>query len=108
MRYRTISCIHLGRLHILKSILNSWITNNVRLADAWKGKDVPWWYNERALLSVFSGGIWKKGGVVFEEFSTTKTWKSKSGLRREPYQGRQDIYFKLGKHEFIGEAKDEY
>jgi hypothetical protein len=106
VRHRTISSVHLGRLSVLRSILNAWVTNNISLAVAWKGEDVPWWYNERALLSVFSGGIWKKNGLALEEYSTTKTWKRKRGKGREHYQCRQDIYFKLGKHEFIGEVKD--
>jgi len=55
---------------------------------------VPWWYNERANLSVLAGGIWRSGGHAFEEFSGDKRKVRK--LTRHlygSYPGRVDMYF---------------
>ena len=96
-------------LRIFNNILDAWIQLNIRYADIWKGKDkdVPWWYNERALLSVLSGAVWlQKGAMAFEEYSTIKKWKPRKGAKSKPYKGRQDIYIRINSHEFIGEAKD--
>jgi hypothetical protein len=56
----------------LRTILRKWISLNERIAQDWRYKDVPWWYNERAALSIFSGGIWNSGEFAFEEFSDEK------------------------------------
>lgn len=96
--------------HALQGILKKWIKCNVRLAEAWKKptnekSDVPWWYGERALLSVFAGAVWTAGGLVFEEYIVNKKNKKKGGRPRNKYRDREDIYFKIGEHNFVGEAK---
>lgn len=66
--------------------------------------DAPWWYNERASLSLFAGAVWRSGGWVFEEFSTKRRVpKGRSKYKRS--SGRCDIMFGIGKERFIGEAK---
>jgi hypothetical protein len=76
------------------------------LAKSWKN-DVPWWYNERANLSVFAGGVWRSGGHAFEEFSGTKRKLRKlSGRLHGSYSGRVDMFFETRYgDEFYLEAK---
>jgi hypothetical protein len=66
--------------------------------------DAPWWYNERASLSLFAGAVWRSGGWVFEEFST-KRRVAKGRSKYKSSSGRCDIMFGIGKEQYIGEAK---
>jgi len=63
-----------GRLQILKPVLKEWLAL-IEDPDAvhWPKDDAPWWYNERALLSLFAGAIWKCEGWALEEFTTGKS-----------------------------------
>src|SRR5579883_2670135 len=99
---RTIAGIHEPRLRGLRPVLKRWIALNKEVASAWQGSDVPWWYSERACLSIFAGAVWRGGHIVLEEYSTDK--KSSRG-RRRLYAGRNDIYFRVGSTDYIGEAK---
>ena len=91
---------------ILKGILQNWIRVNIDLLKLWQSyKDVPWWYNERANLSVFAGAIWKSGGNVFEEYKEHKRKITKMGKLSKTYFGRVDLYFTIQKYEFIAETK---
>jgi hypothetical protein len=96
----------LSKLPSLNGVLDKWIKANGSLVKSWRADgDVPWWYNERASLSILAGAAWMDGAIAFEEFVADKR---KSGVRRrksQPYRGRTDIYLKVGNHEFIGEAK---
>jgi hypothetical protein len=68
--------------------------------------DVPWWYNERASLSILSGAIWLSGGIAFEEYSDSKRRISRrTGRLLTSYAGRVDFYFEISGHEFKGETK---
>ena len=98
---------HCGRLRSIKPILKEWIKANSEIAKLWQsGPDAPWWYGERASLSVFAGAIWRVGGYCFEEYSETK-----KGIKRDTkkhgdsYPGRVDLYFSLPHSEFVAEAK---
>lgn len=92
-----------GRLKSLKSILRKW--QSLQRLEWWDYKgDCPWWYNERASLSLFAGAVWRSRGWVFEEFSTKRrVAKGRSEYRSS--SGRCDIMFGIGKEQFIGEAK---
>jgi hypothetical protein len=93
----------------MNPVLKRWIKANVLLANAWKSSnDVPWWYNERASLSVFAGAVFRTGGIAFEEYIEDKRRVNLRGKLCKPYIGRTDIYYKLGSSEFIGEAKQCY
>lgn len=61
--------------------------------------DAPWWYNERASVSVFAGAVWRSGEAAFEEYSELKRGKAKLSA------GRFDLWFSCGRQEFLGEAK---
>jgi hypothetical protein len=101
---RTISGKRLPSLRSFSDVLDAWIKANVLCAYEW-GDDVPWWYNERASLSVLAGAVWKVGGIAFEEFSTKKRKKQRKKGLGKLYLGREDLYIKIGDHHFIAEAK---
>lgn len=90
----------------IRSVLTEWQKWNSRIASKWLNKDVPWWYNERASLSVFVGAIWNSGHFAFEEFSDEKRSISQRTRKfHKTYSGRVDLYFNVGKRDFIAEAK---
>ncbi len=104
-----VYCSPKGGLRSLEPVLQKWTKLNRKLADAWRGTDgdVPWWYNERAVLSTFAGAVWLEKGTVLEEYSSYKGPQSKDGKRKEAKRtrGRVDIFFTIGRWWFIGEAK---
>ena len=99
-----------GRIRTLKPILDEWTTCVSEITDEWKQKnDVPWWYNERASLSIFAGAIWRRGGFCFEEYSDKKrTVEGRNHRNRPLYHGRVDLHFSWHGHNFIAEAKKTY
>jgi hypothetical protein len=105
MRTVNIGGSHIGstsfQLQIVRKVLEEWL----RLMEDkhWGQDDAPWWYNERASLSLFAGAVWNCGGWVFEEYTTNKGSKSKRSKKRR--YGRGDIYFQIGRQKFIAEAK---
>ena len=66
--------------------------------------DVPYFYNERATLSVLAGGIWRADpdNLVIEEYSTLKDKED------GPFKGRRDIWFLSGGVECRAEAKQRF
>jgi hypothetical protein len=83
-------------------ILKRWIGLNERTA-----RDVPWWYNERASLSVFAGAVWRASGYAFEEFVENKAVDdANESSQASRYRGRVDIHLTLKNgREFVAEAK---
>ncbi len=93
-------------LRVLNTILERWTEANIELARLWcQDGDVPWWYNERANLSVLAGAIWRAGGLVFEEFLEEKRKITKTGKLSMHYRGRVDLYFCFSGYQFIAESK---
>jgi len=70
----------------------------------WGRKDAPWWYNERASVSLLAGAAWSTDGWAFEEFATRK------GRTRSRRKGRGDLWFKVpsDRHYHMVEAKQIY
>jgi len=70
----------------------------------WGPKDAPWWYNERASVSLLAGAAWLADGWAFEEFAIRK------GRTRSRRKGRGDLWFKVrsDSHYYIVEAKQIY
>lgn len=99
-----------GRLQILKPVLKEWLAL-IEDADTmhWPKDDAPWWYNERALLSLFAGAIWKCEGWALEEFTTGKSKAVRWRPQGRTGIGRGDIRFTLGgasaRQHFQAEAK---
>lgn len=91
----------------LEDVLWEWVHVTERFVRLNReNKDLPWWYKERASLSVFAGAVWRVGGVALEEATATK--KRAVGQRsRGPsrVQGRCDLYFRLAGRDFQAEAK---
>ena len=92
-------CPHLR----FSKILRRWVNTNIRFAN--EGYDKPWYYNERALISLFAGAVWVEGGLALEEFSAYKRTGKK---RKSLYSGRSDLYLKIGRDHFIAEIKHTY
>ncbi|TPE14506.1 hypothetical protein FJP62_12175 [Pantoea vagans] len=91
----------------LEILLGSWIKAIVRYTSA-NPYDNPWWYNERASLSVLAGAAWTlKKWHALEEFSTFKRHRTlepgvDSGSLRH---GRCDLYIQSPGTSFAIEAK---
>jgi len=90
-------------LRSLHAVLKEWTRLNRNLGRQWSQVgDLPWWYNERALLSLFAGAIWRTGGHAFEEFSETKF----KGTKKKGSNGRVDLWFENAGGAFRAEIKD--
>ncbi len=65
-------------------------------------EEVPWWYNERAVLGFYIGGLVRNTkNIILQEFSCTKG-KAKGEKRK---QGRADLWFQCNNQEYIVESK---
>ncbi len=96
---KTAHHIDAGNFENLEKILESWVKLNekyVRSTD----EDAPWWYNERASISILAAATWQAGGIALEEFSTRKKERGKSERA-----GRTDVFLKIGETKFACEAK---
>lgn len=100
------------KIKSLKPCLDTW-TKMMWDRDGWEWKnedgnpirDAPWWYNERASVSLFAGAIWKNGGWVTEEFVVQRSDSAKTSEEGGKRCGRCDISFEVGKLKVIAEAK---
>lgn len=97
-----------SRFSNLENVLDKWISLNQAIGEEWVNRylDSPWWYNERATLSIFAGAVWKAGVWAFEEFSVEK--RTKRGGNKVKIIGRCDLNFKVGRTEYYAEAKQVY
>lgn len=99
----TIKGFHCKPALPLSHVLKKWIVLNIEIAQAWE-KDVPWWYNERAAISIFAGAVWRSGNLAFEEFVEEKRTASQDA-KKSIYRGRVDLYLNIDKQDFMAEAK---
>jgi hypothetical protein len=60
--------------------------------------DAPYWYGERASLSLLCAAIWRTDGIALEEYSA---FKGDEALAR----GRADLWLKIGRFTITVEAK---
>jgi len=89
-----------GKFAELKPVLRKW--HNLNSVYLNKNEfDCPWWYNERASISILAAAAWKCGYTALEEFSTVKRKVKRD--RHEP--GRCDLRIRVGSKEFQFEAK---
>lgn len=96
----TIKGIECEKSLPVQEILRKWQRSIKQVTDAWvRYRDVPWWYNERADLSILAGGVWKSGNIAVEEFVSRKRKIARSsGKLSRRYRGRIDFYFTVGRH----------
>lgn len=88
-------------------LLKAWVKAIERYTDA-NERDNPWWYNERASLSVLAGAAWSlKGWHALEEFSTLKRLRTiESGVDAGSLRnGRCDLYVQSPTTSYAIEAK---
>lgn len=98
------SDIYTPKLRVLRPALQQWVSCNRKIVHRWEEyEDAPWWYNERASLSVLAGAIWKAGGYAFEEFVGDK--RVMKGRRKKFSAGRFDLEFDVSGSLFVAEAK---
>jgi len=98
--------VNCGPITELRPVLEKWrdINRNFYME---LNDDCPWWYNERASISILAAAAWQtEGFYAIEEFSTTKGRKrAKSGTLSER-PGRCDLkIWTRSKQEFVFEAK---
>lgn len=91
--------IKANRLKSFVKIIETYLRLNTKLANDWGYEDVPWWYNERANLSVLVGAVWNTGGTAFEEYISEKKNRNKK------YYGRNDLFMTYKDRDYIAEAK---
>ncbi len=94
------SHVHVGDLTELKVVLGKWrdLMDAAQTWDTESYRDAPWWYNERASVSLLVGCVHSAGGFAMEEFVSPK-----KGLA---LNGRNDLWFETaGKQKFAAEAK---
>lgn len=99
-----------SKLRGLHPLLVSWTDAVQSFCKSRDHQDNPWWYNERASLSVLAGAAWRlndKSWTALEEFSTTKRGvvpeKSIDGGRI--VRGRCDLHVAHKSTSFAIEAK---
>jgi len=104
------------KLEPLRPVLDAWINCIIQYVELFDGGDLPYWFNERANVSILSAAAWKAGMVALEEFPSDKVPQSSedeeidSALCKEtnPKKGRCDLYLANSDVEFFVEAKVDY
>jgi len=86
-------------LRRFNNLIEAWfqaIDKYCALADT---DDAPYWYNERANISLLAGAAWLCGMAALEEYPIDKKPK------REWKSGRSDLYLTWGKDHCVMESK---
>ena len=92
-----------GELQVLNDVLWEWVHLQERYCRLLSRTDVPWWYGERASLGNLAGAVWRTGGITLTEYPTDKEAKEKGTPASRGT--RCDLYIRLGRSQFIIEAK---
>jgi hypothetical protein len=87
----------------LKPILEKWCSINQQFLKEAES-DCPWWYNERASVSILAGAAWKSGHITLEEYATRKG-RRKNDTERP---GRCDLKIKIDSSNYLFEAKQQW
>ncbi len=88
------------RARSLGPVLDSWNTLIGKYCQT-QPNDLPYWYNERATLSMVAAAAWASGGIALEEYSSPK----RAGPRGDVGNGRADLWIRVGSLELGLEAK---
>lgn len=97
-----------SKLRGLQPLLVSWSNAVLDFCKSSGYEDNPWWYNERASLSLLAGAAWRMSGwTALEEFSTTKRGVIPEGDVDSGHivRGRCDLYVAHRSTSFAIEAK---
>ncbi len=81
-------------------IMEEWMLAIERYTRIMNGEDAPYFYNERANVSVLAGAAWRSGWIALEEFQSKKGYRNKA-----KNNGRADLYFANESFEELIEAK---
>ena len=84
-----------------KPLFQRWTEFVERYVNINNGGDAPYWYNERASLSLFTGAAWDLGYIALDEFGTQKV----KGEPEDMGYGRCDAWISTETHEVSIEAK---
>lgn len=87
-------------LSFLSSILHNWNTCISLYTNFFDGEDLPYWYNERANVSVLAGAAWRSGFAALEEYQSKKLRPEGNDLN-----GRNDLYITNQHDDVYVEAK---
>ena len=82
------------------SLLEEWLLAIERYCRLMDGEDAPYYYNERANISVLSGAAWRAGWVSLEEFQQEKGYSN-----QKKKNGRADLWLASEKDSELVEAK---
>jgi hypothetical protein len=92
-------------------MLREWIRANAAYVEQCEDSDAPWWFNERAALSVVAAAAWLAGGIALEEYTAPKH-RTGAKLGSSGERTRCDLFVSFkkdvrvgGNHNFICEAK---
>jgi len=87
----------------LRPVLKAWVEAVLRYCRIQAFEDAPWYFNERANISLLAGAAWTlKNWAALEEFSTKKRARQEDQKDRN---GRCDLYLCTRDHHFAFEAK---
>lgn len=87
MLFKTIAVAH-EKLIPFQPILEEWTKCVQEYIDCWEGGDLPYWYNERANVSVLAGAAWRAGFTAIEEYQIKKQGVASD----KDSNGRNDLY----------------
>ncbi|WP_116866821.1 hypothetical protein [Pseudomonas syringae] len=106
-KLKTLKFVHTHETdESVRKLLNAWIKAIERYTKAFR--DNPWWYNERASLSVLAGAAWTlKDWFAVEEFTTIKRMRTLVPGVDEGHlrNGRCDLFICNPDESFAIEAK---
>ena len=96
-----------GKLKHWSGLLHEWSSNIERYMKYTNG-DIPYWYKERANVSILAGAAWRSGFIALQEFEADKQISVDETTISELYswKGRCDLYIgsSTNQHDLI-EAK---
>ena len=81
-------------------VMEEWMLLIERYTRIMSGTDAPYYYNERANVSVLAGAAWRAGWIALEEFQSKKGYRN-----RAKTNGRTDLYFANESTDELIEAK---
>ena len=82
-----------------RQLLDGWIEATTKYCDAMEGREAPFFFNERANISMLAAACWLKGGIALEEYSAPKFAEERDS------NGRCDLYVFLAGENIEIEAK---